>query len=316
MGVVDPLAVDDLDGHALVIDGVSAADDDDLGWCRRAPCVVIGCTGEGDRPVRSTDLVLVDDEVDALLEPLLARIGANPQACRVLVDVLRAAPSLDVPTGLTLESLAYSTLLAGGEFADWLADRPASRPRTFGSPPVRVERTDRELRVTLARPENRNAFSAAMRDALYEALTLAEIDSTIDRIVVAADGPVFSSGGDLAEFGTRPDIVQAHTIRTQRSAGALLARLAPRVTAQVHGACVGAGVELSAFAGRVVADPDATFRLPEIAMGLIPGAGGTVAITRRLGRQRTARFAMLGEAIDAEEALAIGLVDDVPEDGP
>ena len=79
----------------------------------------------------------------------------------------------------------------------------------------------------------------------------------------------------------------------------------------VHGTCVGAGVELPAFAARVVADPETTFRLPEVGMGLIPGAGGTVSITRRIGRQQTACLALLGEAIDATEALALGLVDEI-----
>ncbi|HLT69358.1 MAG TPA: enoyl-CoA hydratase/isomerase family protein, partial [Acidimicrobiales bacterium] len=72
-----------------------------------------------------------------------------------------------------------------------------------------------------------------------------------------------------------------------------------------------AGVEVAAFAGRVVAAPDATFRLPELGMGLIPGAGGTVSLTRRIGRQATARLVLTGETVDAVTALALGLVDEV-----
>jgi enoyl-CoA hydratase/carnithine racemase len=79
----------------------------------------------------------------------------------------------------------------------------------------------------------------------------------------------------------------------------------------VQGACHGAGVELPAFAVRVVADPAATFTLPEIAMGLIPGAGGTVSITKRIGRHRTAWLAITGKALDAETALDWGLVDEL-----
>ncbi len=221
-----------------------------------------------------------------------------------------AGPST-CPAGLVVESLAYSSLLAGQEFAAWLAVQPRRRPRTFASPPVRLERTGDELRITLARPENRNAFSAAMRDALFEALTMAEIDPGTATVVLAGDGPAFSSGGDLTEFGTTPDVVRAHEVRTQRSVGATLHRIAHRTTVLVQGTCVGAGVELSAFAGRVVAAADTTFRLPEIAMGLIPGAGGTVSITARIGAQQTARLAILGEAIDADQALALGLIDEV-----
>ena len=73
-------------------------------------------------------------------------MAANPHASRVLVEVLRATPDLDVPAGLTLESLAYSTLLAGPEFAAW--DRGRRRPdrRDHGDAAVRVERVSGELR--------------------------------------------------------------------------------------------------------------------------------------------------------------------------
>lgn len=311
VAVFDPLAVDALDGQVLVLEGVTAVDDPALSWCRNAPCVVIGCTPAGGSPSRVVDVSLVGEEVEQQLQPILARISEQPDASRVLVDVLRAMPSLDVPTGLTVESLAYSALLAAPGFHRWLADAPSRSSRTFDGTPVRVERLDGELRVTLARPQNRNAFSAAMRDGLFEALTLAVVDETLERVVLAGEGPVFSSGGDLAEFGSTSDVVRAHEVRTQRSVGRLLDQLASRTTVRVQGACVGAGVELSAFAGRVVAAPDATFRLPEIAMGLIPGAGGTVSITRRIGRQATARLALSGENIDASEALRLGLVDEV-----
>jgi enoyl-CoA hydratase/carnithine racemase len=81
------------------------------------------------------------------------------------------------------------------------------------------------------------------------------------------------------------------------------------VTVRVHGDCIGAGLELPAFAGRVVAAPASRFRLPETAMGLVPGAGGTVSLPRRIGRARTAWLALSGEAINAGTALRWGLVD-------
>ena len=103
----------------------------------------------------------------------------------------------------------------------------------------------------------------------------------------------------------------AHLVRVAASVAALLDRVADRVTATVHGACIGAGIELPAYAGRLVARPDATFALPEVAMGLVPGAGGTVSIPRRIGRHRTAWLAITGRRIDAATALAWGLVDEV-----
>jgi len=83
------------------------------------------------------------------------------------------------------------------------------------------------------------------------------------------------------------------------------------VWAFVHGACVGAGVELPAFAARVLARANVLFQLPEVSMGLVPGAGGTASIARRIGRQRTAWMALSGARIDAETAIDWGLVDEI-----
>jgi len=83
------------------------------------------------------------------------------------------------------------------------------------------------------------------------------------------------------------------------------------VTAYVHGACVGAGIELAAFAGRVVATPDTRCRLPEVSLGLVPGAGGTVSIPRRIGRQRTAWLGLGGAELEATRAAQWGLVDEI-----
>ena len=79
----------------------------------------------------------------------------------------------------------------------------------------------------------------------------------------------------------------------------------------VHGSTLGGGIEMAAFADRIVADPGSTFGLPEVAIGLIPGAGGTVSLPRRIGRQRTAALGISGRSIDAATALEWGLVDEV-----
>jgi enoyl-CoA hydratase/carnithine racemase len=309
--VIDMATVDEAAGPALVLEGVSATDDDRLSWCRHAPCVVIGWTPRGREPSAQVDVALVSEQDGAELDAILQTVTNRPQASRALVDVLRSLPALDVAAGVTLEAFAYSTLLAGAEFRDWLAGRVRRPARTFEGPPVRCDRRGSELHVTLVRPENRNAFSAAMRDALFEALTAAEADSSMTHVVLAGDGPVFSSGGDLGEFGTAVDPVIAREIRVRRSIGLVLSRLDAGVTVFVQGHCVGAGVELAAFADRVVADPASSFSLPEVGMGLIPGAGGTVSLSRRIGRQQTARLSLLGEPIEAAEALRLGLVDEI-----
>src|SRR5204863_6567931 len=112
-----------------------------------------------------------------------------------------------------------------------------------------------------------------------------------------------------------PDPATAHIVRTTRSAGRMLAQLRDRTTVFVHGACVGAGIELPAFTGRIVAAPDAFFLLPEVGMGLVPGAGGTVSIPRRIGRHRAAYMALSSRRIDAETALRWGLIDEVRQAG-
>jgi enoyl-CoA hydratase/carnithine racemase len=150
-----------------------------------------------------------------------------------------------------------------------------------------------------------------MRDALVEGLQLALADAAVEEIILRGAGPSFCSGGDLGEFGTLPDPATAHAIRSTRNAGRLLAACAQRVRAEVHGACVGAGMELPAFAHRVVAEEGSFFQLPELSLGLVPGAGGTVSIPRRIGRQRTAWLALTRRRLDVHTALEWGLVDEI-----
>jgi enoyl-CoA hydratase/carnithine racemase len=140
-------------------------------------------------------------------------------------------------------------------------------------------------------------------------------DPSIAHVDLYGNGPAFCSGGDLAEFGTSRDPAQAHLLRVARSPAALLQLCGPRVTAHLHGACVGVGVEPAAFAGRVLAAPDTVVRLPEVGMGLIPGAGGTASLPVRVGRERTAYLALTGVPLSAEEALGWGLVDEVTAPG-
>jgi len=187
------------------------------------------------------------EDPDEALDALASAARRNPQAALVLAGVLRAGAALPVRAALDLESFAYSTLLGGTEFAAWLADR-GPRPLPPDVPdPVTVDRTGGLLRITLNRPERRNAYGRAVRDALVEALTIAELDPTVEEVVLTGAGPVFSAGGDLAEFGTTPDLTTAHFVRTRGGAGLPLHRLRDRVTARVHGFCVGAGIELPAL---------------------------------------------------------------------
>jgi enoyl-CoA hydratase/carnithine racemase len=282
------------------------------------PCPSVALSA-GPRSPTARDLVDRFDVVvssEAELEPVVEAVRRRPLASMALVQLLRHSERLDVHEALVAESLVYSTLQAGPEFAAWLASRGrrAARRESSGQP-VLVRRTEGRLELELNRPERRNAFSSAMRDALAEALQVAVADDSIVEVVVKGAGPAFCSGGDLDEFGTLPDPATAHAIRSTRSVARLLAACAGRVRFEVHGACVGAGAELPAFARRVVARGDAFFELPEVGMGLVPGAGGTVSIPRRVGRQRTAYLALTGARLDARSALGWGLVDETASGG-
>ncbi|MXZ86805.1 MAG: enoyl-CoA hydratase/isomerase family protein [Acidimicrobiia bacterium] len=247
------------------------------------------------------------------LDQIAAAATASPAAAVALVQLLRLSQGRTTADGLVAESLAYSTLQSGPQFQGWLASQPSRLVPDNPEPAVLAERDGSTLRLTLNRPERHNAFSAEVRDGLVEQLRAAWADPSLDGIVLDGAGPTFCSGGDLAEFGTTPDPGTAHRVRSVRSAAFWIDRLAAKTRVAVHGTCVGAGVELPAYAHDVAAHSDTTFRLPEVAMGLVPGAGGTVSIARRIGRQRLCYFALTNTEIDATTALAWGLIDRIED---
>lgn len=266
--------------------------------------VVLTDKGDAPRP-----FAVSDEGSGRGLERLSSIVQTHPVAAAALALLLRSSSGLSVPAGLVAESSTYSALQAGSEFIAWRATRAARAPEPQ-SERVLLDRTGSLLRITLARPGRRNALDALMRDALAEALTLAILDDGCS-VQIDALGPDFCAGGDLDEFGSRPDPAIAHLTRLSRSPARLMHALADRTVVRVHGACLGAGIELPAFARTVVATPDARFGLPEIALGLVPGAGGTVSLPRRIGRQRTAYLALTGHPINAPQALDWGLIDEI-----
>ncbi|MER7007886.1 enoyl-CoA hydratase/isomerase family protein [Dactylosporangium sp. NPDC000555] len=223
-------------------------------------------------------------------------------------------PPASAAHGLFLESLAYTALQSGDAHRDWLARRDVRPAGDADEPRIAVHREGDTVTVELRRPARHNALDARMRDALCEVLGGLLIDDTA-RIVLTGAGSSFCSGGDLAEFGTAASPLAGHLTRTTRSLAGLVALRGPRLTVAVHGACVGAGVELASFAARVVATPDARFWLPEAGFGLIPGSGGTVSMPARIGAHRFVELVLTGERWDAATALAHGLVDEVAGPG-
>jgi len=305
-GSVDRELVDP-DGVVVVLtadDGAAAAL---VGRVALLPAVVAG-------PAALAAAVDVVPESDADLDAVIDTTGSHPLAATALALLLRQSERRPVAEGLVDESAVYSTLQAGPEFAAWRAGNPRRAPIADDErPAVLCERDGDRLDLTLNRPERRNALSARMREDLLDGLGVASLDDTVAEVHLRGRGPSFCSGGDLDEFGTFPDPATAHLVRVGRSAGAVIHALADRVVAHLHGACVGSGIELPAFAGRVLAAPDTTIALPEVGLGLLPGAGGTVSLPRRIGRHRTALLALARPSIDASTALAWGLVDELEQ---
>jgi len=280
---------------------------------RLLPCPVIAL-GKVAAPelLRGVD-VIVDSARDAAA--LIRNIDQHPLAAMTLVQVLRHNEDVDPAQGLFVESLAYASLQGGAEFAQvkkvlHSARQPTLVARDAGSPVI-VERRHDELHIVLNRPHARNAYSTAMRDSLYDALQLLKMDTGLRGAVISGEGSCFCTGGDLAEFGTAPDTATAHAIRSSRSVAQLLLELGAKLQFRLHRACIGSGIELPAFGARIVARSNTFMQLPEIKLGLLPGAGGTVSILRRIGRHRTAYLALSARRISAATALQWGLIDEI-----
>jgi enoyl-CoA hydratase/carnithine racemase len=300
-----PAVVVDLSGVMPPIDAAGVAR-----VLRGLPTVLIGVA---DRALQGA-AVQVAPLLDVVVrdpDRVLRGVEQFPLASVTLAQIFRATLHLDIDAALAAESAGYSLLQAGPEFARWRASRVMRDDNQSPGRVVDVVRDDSCLSITLSRPAKHNALNSAMRDQLCDALILGASDPTISTVINAGAGPSFCSGGDLDEFGTLTDPATAHLIRLTRSAGRLIALSAQKVEAHLHGACMGAGIELAAFASRVIADPGALIALPELELGLIPGAGGTVSLPRRIGRQRTCELALSQACLDAATALTWGLVDEI-----
>lgn len=283
-------------------------------WSRLQCGPVIGVGPECSLAAGCADVVV---ESDVELKGMLRRIASNPQSASVLVQVLRAIEHLSPLDGLVVESLGYATLQSGDEFRRWLARHQAQNPAALikeSGSPVLMDRRGDELFLVLNRPGNSNAFTVEMRDALVEAFRLVELDHSIRQVRVTAAGRCFCTGGELTEFGRVSSPATGHMIRSQISPAKLLLSSADRYHFHVHKACIGSGVELPACAGYLTASPQTVFWLPELSMGLIPGAGGCVSISRRIGRRRTAYLVLMNKKIDARKALEWGLIDAIVPD--
>ena len=163
--------------------------------------------------------------------------------------------------------------------------------------------------VTLNRPEALNAINMAMRDDLWTFIHAALIDPDVRVLVVRGEGHrAFSAGADISEFGTAPSLHESREARRQRDLWALLEDLPIPTVAALHGFCFGAGIELPLYCDLRIAAQDTRIGLPEVSLGYIPSAGGTQLMPRIAPQAAACGLILSGDPIDAERALAWGIV--------
>ncbi|MBV8256251.1 MAG: enoyl-CoA hydratase/isomerase family protein [Actinobacteria bacterium] len=171
---------------------------------------------------------------------------------------------------------------------------------------VLVERDGRVGVVLLNRPQQLNALSGELMEAVVAALTQLDEDGDIRAIVLGGGERAFAAGADVNELasGTPVSLYQAARLSRWDSIRAVHTP----IVAAVSGFCLGGGCELAMLCDLIVASETATFGQPEINLGVLPGAGGTQRLTRAVGKAVAMDMILTGRMLSAREALAFGLV--------
>jgi enoyl-CoA hydratase/carnithine racemase len=178
---------------------------------------------------------------------------------------------------------------------------------------VRIERDGAVLRVTLARPERRNAITVAMYAALADAVESAAGDDSVRVITLQGEGHDFTAGNDLADFMAEMPR-DGSDIPVWRLLRALAKNQVP-IVAAVHGNAVGIGTTMLFHCDLVIAEEGTRFLMPFVDLGLVPEAASSLLLPRLAGRRRAARHLLLGEPFGPEDALDFGLVSHVAPSG-
>jgi len=166
--------------------------------------------------------------------------------------------------------------------------------------------------IVLNRPEKRNAFNGELVEALRDVLAIAADDHDVKCVVVRGEGKVFSAGIDLSMVG---GLDAARSLRPFRRKCIEMANLCEEMTkpviAQIHGACIGLGMELALACDLRVLSDDTIMSLPETRVGLIPDVGGSSRLPSIVGLGRAKEIIMTSRTIAADEAYRIGLANRV-----
>lgn len=178
---------------------------------------------------------------------------------------------------------------------------------------ILIERADGVMVITLNRPQRKNALTAAMYQAMADALRDAETSTSERAIVIRGQGGSFSAGNDLEDFmQSPPSDGEAPVFQFLRR----ISSARKPIVAAVSGAAIGIGTTMLLHCDMVYAASTAKFALPFVQLGLCPEAASSLLLPRIAGYPRAAEKLLLGEPFDAAEALAMGLVNRVmpPED--
>lgn len=163
--------------------------------------------------------------------------------------------------------------------------------------------------ITLNRPQALNTINLQMRDELWQVLPAVNDDpEVLVAILKGAGDRAFSAGADITEFGTAPSQAIARQVRWERDLWGTLLKMEKPLIAAIHGYALGAGIELALCCDLRIASEDARFGLPEVALGMIPSAGGTQTLPRTVRLGPASFLALTGEMVDAAEAYRLGLV--------
>ncbi|MBD3664562.1 3-hydroxyacyl-CoA dehydrogenase NAD-binding domain-containing protein [Sulfitobacter aestuariivivens] len=155
-----------------------------------------------------------------------------------------------------------------------------------------------------------NALSQAVRQGLSDAMDRAESEDGVKAVLIVGDGRAFIAGADIKEFGKPPMEPNLPDLCTRIEASPLL------VVASMHGVSLGGGLEVALGCHYRVAQPSARVGLPEVHLGILPGAGGTQRLPRLTGAEKAVEAITTGRHIKAPEALELGIIDKIEEGDP
>ena len=176
-------------------------------------------------------------------------------------------------------------------------------------PAVLYSKSGAVAHIVLNRPRVMNAYNVQMRDELFVTLEAVRDDPDVRVAVISGAGErAFCAGADLTEFGTAPSQAIARQVRWERDIWGLFLAIGKPLIAAMRGYVIGSGVEIACLCDIRIASDDAQFAMPEVALGMIPAAGGTQTLRRVVGANRALEMVLSNRRVGVDEARRIGLV--------